>query len=329
MTPRLATRLTIHDPSITGHDVGNSDGAVAARGLVALPSRQFGLVESPDHAVTSPRQREALRRRLLCAADVLTAAAALVLVLTVLGHDRPRLVTLFGIPGVDPAVQGRRAVRPRAGAPAALDARRGAGDPAAGRPVRARGRRSCGRSWSRGTSAAPRSRALWLVSVRRDRRRAHGRPLAGRPACPAIERCLVIGDPDERCGSATSSAHSGARAVVAATLPLEANEVDQLDGPGGRPPAGRRPERRPDHHRARAAATADVTELIRLAKSAGVQVSVLPRMLEVVGSTVEFEDIDGMTMLGVRPFGLSRSSRLLKRVFDLSPPRSAWSRSGR
>ena len=47
------------------------------------------------------------------------------------------------------------------------------------------------------------------------------------------------------------------------------------------------------------------------------RVSVLPRMLEVVGSAVEFEDVDGMTMLGVRPFGLPRSSRLLKRAFDL------------
>jgi lipopolysaccharide/colanic/teichoic acid biosynthesis glycosyltransferase len=45
-------------------------------------------------------------------------------------------------------------------------------------------------------------------------------------------------------------------------------------------------------------------------------VSVLPRMLEVVGSAVEFEDLDGMTMMGVRPFGLSRSSHLLKRAFD-------------
>ncbi len=47
------------------------------------------------------------------------------------------------------------------------------------------------------------------------------------------------------------------------------------------------------------------------------QVSVLPRMLEVVGSAVEFEDLDGMPMLGVRPFGLSRSSHLLKRAFDV------------
>ena len=60
----------------------------------------------------------------------------------------------------------------------------------------------------------------------------------------------------------------------------------------------------------------EVAELIRAAKAADVQVSVLPRMLEVVGSAVEFEDVDGMTILGVRPFGLSRSSRWLKRGFD-------------
>ena len=30
------------------------------------------------------------------------------------------------------------------------------------------------------------------------------------------------------------------------------------------------------------------------------RVSVLPRMFEVVGSAVEFDDVDGMTMLGVR-----------------------------
>jgi exopolysaccharide biosynthesis polyprenyl glycosylphosphotransferase len=44
---------------------------------------------------------------------------------------------------------------------------------------------------------------------------------------------------------------------------------------------------------------------------------VLPRMLEVVGSSVEFDHLDGLTMLGVRRFGLSRSSHVLKRGFDL------------
>ena len=60
-----------------------------------------------------------------------------------------------------------------------------------------------------------------------------------------------------------------------------------------------------------------ISELIRIAKAAGVLVSVLPRVLDVLGSAVELEDVDGMTLLGVRPFGLSRSSRSLKRAFDL------------
>ena len=60
-----------------------------------------------------------------------------------------------------------------------------------------------------------------------------------------------------------------------------------------------------------------VEELIRVAKAVGVRVSVLPGILEVVGSGVAFDDVDGITMLGVPHFGLSRSSRLLKRTFDL------------
>jgi lipopolysaccharide/colanic/teichoic acid biosynthesis glycosyltransferase len=43
----------------------------------------------------------------------------------------------------------------------------------------------------------------------------------------------------------------------------------------------------------------------------------LPRMFEVVGSSVEFDDIDGVTVLGVRRFGLGRSSEFVKRMMDL------------
>jgi exopolysaccharide biosynthesis polyprenyl glycosylphosphotransferase len=62
---------------------------------------------------------------------------------------------------------------------------------------------------------------------------------------------------------------------------------------------------------------ADTLELIRLVKAVGVRVSLLPRLLEVVGSSVEFDNVGGLTMLGVRRFGLTRSSRLTKRAFDL------------
>ena len=57
--------------------------------------------------------------------------------------------------------------------------------------------------------------------------------------------------------------------------------------------------------------------LVRTLKAVGVRVSVLPRLLEVVGSSVEFDDLHGMTVMGVRRFDLTRSSRLFKRIFDL------------
>jgi exopolysaccharide biosynthesis polyprenyl glycosylphosphotransferase len=61
----------------------------------------------------------------------------------------------------------------------------------------------------------------------------------------------------------------------------------------------------------------NVVDVIRLVQACGVRVAVLPRLLEVIGSSVEFDDLGGQALLGVRGFGLSPSSRLLKRVLDL------------
>jgi exopolysaccharide biosynthesis polyprenyl glycosylphosphotransferase len=66
-----------------------------------------------------------------------------------------------------------------------------------------------------------------------------------------------------------------------------------------------------------AAGTDDVVELIRLANAVGVRVSVLPQILEVIGSSVAFDEVEGLAMLGVPRFGLCRSSRALKRAFDI------------
>ena len=64
-----------------------------------------------------------------------------------------------------------------------------------------------------------------------------------------------------------------------------------------------------DHH---------VLRAIRVVKRLGwVQLSVLPRPLEAIGAAVEFDDVEGATLLGVRRHGLTRSSRLIKRSFDL------------
>jgi exopolysaccharide biosynthesis polyprenyl glycosylphosphotransferase len=61
----------------------------------------------------------------------------------------------------------------------------------------------------------------------------------------------------------------------------------------------------------------DMLEFVRAAKSVGVRVSLLPRVLDVVGTSIVVDDLDGVTVLGVRRFGLTRSSKLVKRAFDL------------
>jgi exopolysaccharide biosynthesis polyprenyl glycosylphosphotransferase len=61
-----------------------------------------------------------------------------------------------------------------------------------------------------------------------------------------------------------------------------------------------------------------MVDAISRAKTSGAKVSILPRMFEVVGSSVEFDDIEGVTVLGVRRFGLSRSSAAIKRVMDVA-----------
>jgi exopolysaccharide biosynthesis polyprenyl glycosylphosphotransferase len=61
----------------------------------------------------------------------------------------------------------------------------------------------------------------------------------------------------------------------------------------------------------------DMVETIRVFKSRGIKVSVLPTLFDVVGSAVEFDDLAGVTLLGLRRYGLSRSSQLLKRSMDV------------
>lgn len=58
-------------------------------------------------------------------------------------------------------------------------------------------------------------------------------------------------------------------------------------------------------------------EVVRLAKACGVKVAVLPPLLDVMGSSVEYDDIGGLALLSMRPFGLTRWSRTLKRLLDV------------
>ena len=62
---------------------------------------------------------------------------------------------------------------------------------------------------------------------------------------------------------------------------------------------------------------ATTLEIVRAANATGLQVSLLPSLLGAVGGSVVFDDIGGLMLMGVPRFGLSRSSRALKRTFDL------------
>jgi exopolysaccharide biosynthesis polyprenyl glycosylphosphotransferase len=56
---------------------------------------------------------------------------------------------------------------------------------------------------------------------------------------------------------------------------------------------------------------------VRLIKSVGVRVSLVPRLLEVVGWSVALDDVGGIPLMGVRGYGLTQSSRFLKRALDV------------
>jgi exopolysaccharide biosynthesis polyprenyl glycosylphosphotransferase len=61
----------------------------------------------------------------------------------------------------------------------------------------------------------------------------------------------------------------------------------------------------------------DVMNLTCAASAVGVKVSVVPRILEVIGSAVEFEDIEAIPLLTMRHVQLSWSSQLIKRALDV------------
>jgi exopolysaccharide biosynthesis polyprenyl glycosylphosphotransferase len=61
----------------------------------------------------------------------------------------------------------------------------------------------------------------------------------------------------------------------------------------------------------------DMLELVCALNACGVRVSVLPRLLEAMGSSVEFDDLHGMTVMGLRRFSLTRSTEMVKRAFDV------------
>jgi exopolysaccharide biosynthesis polyprenyl glycosylphosphotransferase len=163
---------------------------------------------------------------------------------------------------------------------------------------------------------------LWLVlfvGLLLARGVARGVALRLAPA----ERCLFIGDGvSAETIRSKLVGHGGIKAEVVAHLDLD--KVGAWSSDGFSP--ARLGEIRDlaqtlDVHRAiiapRSVDGGEMLNLVRTLKAVGVRVSVLPRLLEVVGSSVEFDDLHGVTVMGVRRFELTRSSAAFKRAFDL------------
>ena len=138
------------------------------------------------------------------------------------------------------------------------------------------------------------------------------------------ERCLVIGDQvtTDRLRRKLGRNHT-AHARVVSYVPLAALDV-----------AGRNtslPLSRDDLQRLTAELGVDriivapqhtdgddVLDLTRWATELGIKVSLVPRVLEVVGSSVEFDHVEGIPLLSMRQVQLGRSSQLVKRAVDLT-----------
>jgi exopolysaccharide biosynthesis polyprenyl glycosylphosphotransferase len=148
--------------------------------------------------------------------------------------------------------------------------------------------------------------------------------LAGRTVARKLtppERCLLVGEARlaRRLGKQLDTTAT-AKAEVVGTLPL-LEPARAAAGPIAAPRNLPNVITDLDVHRVvisgDGAPPQAVLETIQSAKSLGVNVSLLPAMFEVVGSSVAFDHVGGLTVLGLRRFGLSRRARTVKATFDL------------
>lgn len=145
-----------------------------------------------------------------------------------------------------------------------------------------------------------------------------------------VERVLIVGGSAARALLADSLATDpAARLRVVGFLPLEDERTLKSDwGERSRRRRQRSFEdlaavvREREVHRVFLIPTnADgetMLDAVRRTTALGIKVSIVPRLFEVVGSAVAFDTVGGVTVLGLRRPGLSRSSRALKRLMDMT-----------
>ena len=286
------------------------------------PFQRRSLRRVPERPITegaSDRQvrtREAVFRRTLAIADLLAAGFALVMCVEVFGHDRLQLTSLLALPLIivagkahglydrDELVLNKTTMDQ---APEVLQ---------------------CATLYAllvvlletwfvQGDLGAEQILGLWatlFVATLVARRLA--RCVARRLTTP--ERCLFVGTSESFERLRSKFPPGDPRAQIVTRMSLEGPDGAELDDHG----ASTLQTLLELHHVHRViiepseARPRTTLEFVREAKATGVRVSLLPRILEVVGSKIEVDDVDGITLLGVRRFGLSRSSKIIKRSFD-------------
>jgi exopolysaccharide biosynthesis polyprenyl glycosylphosphotransferase len=269
----------------------------------------------PKPAAEEVQRRDATFRRLLGLADVLAAGMALIVATSISGHDELRLAALL----VLPATVGMSKVLGLYDRDELL-LHKATFDEAPGLFQLAT-------LFSifvwltesvliNGALAKVEFVALWsTLFIALMVLRSRARWLALRTAAP--ERCLLLGN------SQAYDLVCGKLSLAGGGIELVAHE-ELEDGQGEVRVAGHLRElaREHDVHRVILAPKATdsdaVLDLMREAKASGLKISLLPRFSEVLGSSVLFDDLHGVTVLAVRRFGLTRSSRFLKRVFDVT-----------
>lgn len=151
--------------------------------------------------------------------------------------------------------------------------------------------------------------------------RCAARALALRVA--PVERCLFIGSPaSEHTIRSRMINHGGVKAEIVAHVDLHEIAPWSTDAfSHSKLREIRKLAKALDVHRAIVSPSiseaGEMLDLVRTLKAVGIRVSVVPRLLQVIGSSVVFDDLHGVTLMGVRRFDLTRSSWLVKRAFDV------------
>jgi exopolysaccharide biosynthesis polyprenyl glycosylphosphotransferase len=286
--------------------------AVAAQ--AAAPSIDLAQLSITARGPATLDSREALRRRLLASADVVAMTAALLGVVSGFAIGLGALTALASIPVVLVAFRlaglyNRDELRLHHStldeAPALLQLTALFGFMAM----------IISATFSSDSLTAAQMGALWIVGFLA--------VLGGRVVARSVarrmtpgERCLIVGEARRADRIRERIASSWARATVVDCL--AGDDIIKTDGGLSviqgivRDLGIDRIIIAPNGSR-----TDDASELIRIAKGLGVRVSVVPETLEVVGSAVALDELEGMAMLGLPRLGLCRSSEQLKRLLDL------------